>query len=63
MTVKEMFDAVCDYFDGDIHKTNLWFNVVNPNLGNVTPREMIALGRADKLSKFISESLDDNRLA
>jgi hypothetical protein len=40
-------------FDGNAHKTALWFKTSNPLLGEVSPRDMIRLGRFDRLRKFI----------
>lgn len=53
--------AVCElvatYFDGDLAKTSLWFKLPNPMLGNISPRDMIRLGRYKKLVKFIHEAM------
>ena len=53
-------NLVADYFN-DAEKTVLWFQVSNPLLGNMTPRDMIRLGRFKKLLKFIQTALDENR--
>jgi len=47
------------YFQ-DEHKTILWFRVSNPLLGNISPRDMIRIGRFNKLLKFIQTALDEN---
>ncbi len=47
---------VAEHFDGDSHKTVLWFKTPNPMLGYVKPRDMIRLGRYKKLLTFIMES-------
>jgi hypothetical protein len=44
---------VAEYFEGDVEKTALWFRAINPMLGNISPRDMIRLGRYKKLQKFI----------
>ena len=44
---------VAEHFDGDRHKTALWFKTMNPLLGGVTPRDMIRFGRYKKLMNFI----------
>ena len=44
----------------DEHKTMLWFQTVNPLLGNVSPQAMIKAGRFKKLLKFIQTALDEN---
>lgn len=48
------------FFNGDGNKTNLWFKVRNPALGNVSPMFMIYCGRIDKLLDFIEGSLAGN---
>ena len=53
-------NLVADYFK-DSEKTVLWFQAPNSLLGNMTPRDMIRLGRFKKLFKFIQTALDENR--
>ena len=53
-------NLVAEYFN-DVEKSVLWFQVSNPLLGNMTPRDMIRLGRFKKLFKFIQTALDENR--
>jgi hypothetical protein len=50
---------VAQYFR-DEQKTVLWFKTRNPLLGNVTPRDMIRVGRFKKLQRFIQNALDEN---
>ena len=47
---------VAEYFGGDGRKTALWFKTINPMLGNISPRDMIRLGRYKKLQKFINSA-------
>jgi hypothetical protein len=53
-------NRVGQYFK-DIDKTVLWFRLPNPALGNVAPRDMIRVGRAHKLLRFIETALDENK--
>lgn len=53
-------NLVAEYFN-DVEKAALWFQVPNPHLGNMTPRDMIRVGRFKKLFKFIQTALDENR--
>jgi hypothetical protein len=52
---------VAEYFEGDAERTALWFTVKNPMLGEMSPRDMIRLGRAAKLLKFIMEAREANK--
>ena len=52
-------NMVAQYFR-DEHKTILWFKTPNPLLGNITPRDMIRVGRSRKLQRFIQNALDEN---
>jgi hypothetical protein len=47
-------------FFKDEQKTMLWFQMPNPMLGNLSPKEMIRMGRFKKLLKFIQTALDEN---
>lgn len=50
-------ELVAGYFEGNARKTALWFQIKNPALGNISPRDMIRLGRYQKLMKFIQDAL------
>jgi hypothetical protein len=41
-------------------RTLLWFQTTNPLLGGLSPRDMIRLGRFQKLFKFINTALAEN---
>lgn len=56
-----LLNLVAGHFQGDVHKTALWFTTSNPLLGDVTPRDMIRLGRYKKLFKFVVNALAENR--
>jgi len=53
-------NLVGTYFN-DPHKTVLWFQISNPLLGGMSPRDMIRVGRFKKLLKFIQTALDENK--
>lgn len=60
--IASVINMVADVFGGDADKTALWFKTSNPQLGDVSPRDMIRLGRYDKLRKFIiSAMMERNR--
>lgn len=55
-------NMVAKFFDGDTDKTVTWFKARNPLLGDVSPRDMIRLGRFERLRKFIINAvLKQNR--
>jgi hypothetical protein len=55
--IANICELMAGYFNGDIKKTELWFNIKNPALGGVSPRDMIRFGRYKKLEKFIRNAL------
>ncbi len=52
-------NLVAEAFDGDAAKTALWFKAPNPLLGDISPRDMVRLGRFDRLRKFIRSALSE----
>jgi hypothetical protein len=42
---------------GDVIKTAAWFKARNPLLGDISPRDMIRLGRFERLRKFIINAM------
>ena len=46
---------------GDKDRTMLWFQISNPQLGGMSPRDMIRVGRFKKLLKFIQTALEENK--
>ena len=48
-------------FFNDNDKTILWFCMPNPLLGDMSPRDMIRVGRFKKLLNFIQSALDENQ--
>lgn len=47
-------------FFNDRDKAVTWFATANPLLGGISPNDMVALGKTDKLAKFVREQLADN---
>lgn len=52
-------NMVAQIFEGDAQKTSLWFRTKNPMLGDISPRDMIRLGRYDRLRKFVINAIID----
>lgn len=55
--IANIINMVAAEFDGDAEKTASWFKARNPLLGDVSPRDMIRLGRYERLRKFIINAL------
>lgn len=53
-------NLVAVYFN-DLNRTMLWFQISNPLLGDMSPRDMIRVGRFKKLQKFIQTALAENK--
>ncbi len=54
--IANICELVAEQFNGNIEKTVLWFKLKNPMLGNVSPRDLIRIGRYKKLLQFIMDS-------
>lgn len=50
-------ELIAGYFNGDAKKAALWFQIKNPALGGISPRDMIRFGRYQKLEKFVRNAL------
>lgn len=55
--IASTINMVAKAFDGNAEKTTTWFRARNPMLGDVSPRDMIRLGRYDRLRKFIINAM------
>lgn len=56
--IANIANLVAEFFDGDAQKVGLWFEIANPMLGNVSPRDMIRIGRYKRLLNFVIEARD-----
>lgn len=56
-------NLVAEAFDGDVTKAMQWFKTKNPMLGDVSPRDMVRLGRFDRLRKFVLSALSERTYA
>ncbi len=54
--IANIVNRVVGLFDGDLQKAALWFRTKNPLLGNVSPRDMLRMGRYSRLDRFVSEA-------
>lgn len=51
--IANIANLVGEFFAGDAQKVGLWFEIANPMLGNVSPRDMIRIGRYKRLLNFV----------
>ena len=47
------FEKVKSHFNGDVNKTWDWFNNPNSDLGLFSPKNLIELGKENKVKKYI----------
>lgn len=52
-------NLVAQAFEGDAEKTVAWFKARNPMLGDVSPRDMIRLGRYERLRRYIINAMSE----
>ena len=57
--IASTINMVAKQFAGDPEKTAAWFRARNPLLGDISPRDMIRLGRYDRLRRFIIQAMTD----
>lgn len=58
MIVSRIYHKLLNYFEGDKEKVKAWMRLPNPGLGHARPVQMILVGRAQKLEKFIDAALE-----
>jgi hypothetical protein len=51
---------VAGFFSGDQAKTALWFRTANPLLGHLCPNDLVRMGRAERLLRFVEGQLEEN---
>ncbi len=61
--IANTINMVAQAFDGDVDKTVSWFRTRNPLLGDVSPKDMIRLGRYERLRKFIINAMTERSAA
>jgi uncharacterized protein (DUF2384 family) len=60
--IANICNLVFQFFDDPV-KTKVWLQTPNPMLGYTAPRDMIRLGRYNKLLRFVTDALEDGALA
>jgi hypothetical protein len=61
--IANIANLVAEYFEGDVHKVGLWFELPNPHLGNISPRTMIRGNRYKRLLNFVLDAREAERAA
>jgi hypothetical protein len=54
--IANIANLVAEFFAGDAQKVGLWFEIANPMLGNISPRDMIRIGRYKRLLNFVIDA-------
>ena len=54
--IANIANLVAEYFDGDVQKVALWFELQNPMLGSISPRNLIRGGRYKRLLNFVLDA-------
>lgn len=50
-------ELVAGFFRGHPWKTDVWFETENPLLGYAKPNDLLALGKAEALLRFVEDAL------
>src|SRR5690606_338841 len=61
--IANIANLVAEFFNGDANKVSLWFELANPMLGNMSPRNMIRAGRYTKVLNFILDAREAEQAA
>ena len=61
--IANIANLVAEFFEGDVQKVSLWFELPNPNLGNVSPRMMIRGDRYKRLLSFVLDAREAEQAA
>jgi hypothetical protein len=59
--IANIANLVAEFFRGDVNKVSLWFELTNPMLGNMSPRNIIRAGRYTKVLNFILDAREAER--
>jgi hypothetical protein len=61
--IANIANLVAEFFEGDVHKVALWFELPNPHLGNISPRTMIRGNRYKRLLNFVLDAREAEQAA
>jgi hypothetical protein len=58
---KECLEFVSRFFNWEIEKIIWWWSTKNPHLGEVSPLELVKMGKAQKVYSFIVGAIESNQ--
>lgn len=58
---QKLLRLVTEHFEGNIIKAQLWFEIDNPVLNGMKPRNYHQGGKWDRLEKMIHDALKENK--
>jgi hypothetical protein len=61
--IANIANLVGEFFAGDEHKVALWFEIANPMLGNISPNNLIRLGKQKPPLTFVVSAREENSAA
>jgi len=61
--IANIANLVAQFFAGDVQKVGLWFEIANPMLCNISPRDMIRIGRYKRLLNFVLDAREAEAVA
>lgn len=61
LTYEKAFNTILELFQYDKDKAMKWWMMPSIHLGNISPYQMVKMGRGAKLMKFIESAMDENR--
>lgn len=56
--IANIANLVAEFFSGDAQKTALWFEIANPMLGNISPSNLIRIGKQKRLFTYVVSARD-----
>jgi hypothetical protein len=51
--IANIANLVAEFFSGDAQKTALWFEIANPMFGNISPCDLIRMGKQKRLLTYV----------
>jgi hypothetical protein len=54
--IAQIANFAAEFFKGDVAKVVLWFELPNPSLGNISPRNLIRAGQYQNVRNFVLEA-------